>query len=151
MAARTGPIVAKQDTRSFVGIHVENLAAVSKALRQCPLEMQRELKLAMKSVAGIAARRAQSFAPRASGKLADSIKPRATLRGAVVGSRLAYAPVIEFGRKAVYPTYVRKLTQQHYLIPAIRASRAEMVAMMGPVVKHALDKAMRDQGLRNAA
>lgn len=151
MVAGTGPVVAKQVTRSFVGIHVENLAAVSKALRQCPLEMQRELKLAMKSVAGIAASRAQSQAPRASGKLIDSIKPRATLRGAVVGSRLAYAPVIEFGRKAVYPTYVRTLTQQRYLIPAIRASRAAMAAMIGPAVARALDKAMRDQGLRKAA
>lgn len=116
-----------------LAIRVRNLNQVRRALRAMGPGTTRALSAALKRVAQVAAADARGRVPRRSGRLAGSIRASARGTRANVGSRLPYAGVIEFGRKAVHGAsqraqgYTRQLTPQPYLMPAVQNTRDDTI------------------------
>lgn len=85
-----------------VQIQVKGLRSVQRSLRKLQdKELQKELRAAHKKVSDMAAEAGKAEAPKRTGRLAASIKGKATGRqGAVkagTGKRVPYAGVIHFG------------------------------------------------------
>lgn len=81
------------------GVQIEGLREFTRALREIDRALGRELQQIHKGFSGTVASAAQSSAPRRSGKLAGTIKARATQRDASItgGRGIAYFGLAEFG------------------------------------------------------
>lgn len=135
-----------------VQVRVEGLNELRRSLQLAERGVKARLTKEITKAAGIAAVNARARAPRGSGRdkhpgqLAGSIRVKGRLLAAFVGSPLVYAPIIEFGRKALHPghghsgPHKRKLERKPYLIPAVEETAPIIAARIGPAIQAALDE-----------
>lgn len=127
---------------------VKGLDDVHKALRGAPPEVRRELTKTLRKLAEPARRTARADAPRASGRLARSIRIKAGRKGALIGSPLAYAPVLEYAHKGRYRSLsARWGPPPRFLIPAIEDEAPRIEREAGDAIQGVLDKAFGGGGL----
>lgn len=125
---------------------VEGLKPATDALRQAPKEVQRQLPRALKAAAEPAKAIARAKAPERTGRLAATIGLRARTRGkapgVLLGSSLAYAPVLEFAHRGRYKALTESWGRPpRFLIPAVEEAAPEVEKVVGAAVQEVLDRA----------
>lgn len=109
-----------------VGIKIEGLKELRKALRDADRELPKQLRRGFNEVAVMVADEAAQRVPVQTGRLRDSIRPRSTqTEGIVVMGRASvpYAGWIEFGgRIAPRGTVIERpfIREGRYLLPAAK-------------------------------
>lgn len=78
-------------------VRIDGLAALRRDFRQIDRAANRTVNQGLREAMAPTAAKAAALAPHRTGRLARSLRPFATARGAGVRSRLVYAPVIHWG------------------------------------------------------
>lgn len=120
-------------------VEVEGAPELRRTLKRMGADMG-DLTALHRQVAGIVVGPARSLAPHASGRLAGSIRPRATRAAARIaagGARVPYARVQEYGwpaRGIVARRYMERAlaTTRDAVVATYRTGIAAIVAKYGP-------------------
>lgn len=131
-------------------ITVTGLREVQRMLAVAPAEIRKAMNAELKRAAGpiladAQARANQTTGGQATGHLAGSIRLYARRSGVAIGSPLAKAPVVQFGRKARQRSaagnyYTRTLRPTDYLLAAINANARAVTPAVQAAVQRALDR-----------
>lgn len=78
-------------------VRIEGFKELRRDLRQVDRSLNRTVSQGLREAMTPTAAKAAALAPHRTGRLARSLKPFATAKGAGVRSRLPYAPVIHWG------------------------------------------------------
>lgn len=122
----------------MVGIEVDGLIELQRALRQVEASLPRELRSANKAAAEIVAEEARRLVPVRTGRLRDSIKARADQRSASVkagtAARVPYANAVHWGYRN-RPQGGSNWPARPFIYDALYARREDVAAAYQESVK----------------
>lgn len=112
------------------GVHVLGLDELRRDLRAVDRGATKAVNAGLRGAMVPVAARAATLAPRRSGKLARSLRPFATARGAGVRSRLPYAAPIQWG----WPKH--HIKPSLFITRAVEGQESEIVDAVGDALEH---------------
>lgn len=124
-------------------VRIEGLAGFRRALKKIDKDVDRELKVAMRTVTNTVRDRARTNAPIRSGALRKSIRTSVTNKRAAIYSNVEYAAIQEYGGQVGNGAIVERAKASHYMRRAVAESRGEGEAIWEAILD-SIERTWRD-------